>query len=109
MSKSKRLFLPLQPPPGGLARLHARVERAAVQRRPWLIGATGFAATAALALIWLLSGTSAQQRETTRLTRTLQTAVAPPDNGIRVDHGAALALPSGQANVRIYLVETTAR
>lgn len=109
MNATTLLFLPLQPPSGGLARLRFRVEQSAVQRRPWLVAATGFAATAALALIWLLSGTFAQHRETTRLTRALQAAVASPDNGIRVEHGAALALPSGQANVHIYLVETTPR
>lgn len=109
MSPTKPLFLPLQPPSGGLARLRSRVEQAEVQRQRWLVGATGAAAIVALALIWLLAGTSAQQRETTRLTRALQASSSPIDNGIRVEHGAALALPSGQANVRIYLVETAPR
>lgn len=38
----------------------------------------------------------------------LELKVALPANGIRVDDGAAIELPSGQANVRLYLVQSMA-
>lgn len=109
MSPSQPLFLPLRPPPGGLARLRERVEQPADFRRPWRLGAIGTTAAAALALAWLLAAPSPQQQETRRLTRALQAAAAPTQPDIRVERGAALALPSAQADVRIYLVQTAPR
>ena len=114
MTTNEPMFLPLQPPPGGLIRLRQQIEK----REPsswagprWLrlAAAAGSTVAAALVLLWLTAGTSAQQQETRRLTRALQAAVAPAPGNIRVRNGAALALPSAQANVRIYLVQTAPR
>jgi len=47
-----------------------------------------------------------RQQHDAELTRALQQAIAPPD-GIQVIDGAVLVLSSGQADVRIYLAQTS--
>lgn len=108
MRELERLLPELVPPPGGLARLQRSLQARRKRPRPhggWLPAAAGACALALLALAWL-PGFVRRQEQTAELARALRQAVAPPPGGIRVVDGAALALPSGQADVRIYLVQT---
>ncbi|MDO1527588.1 hypothetical protein QMK61_01980 [Fulvimonas sp. R45] len=111
MRELERLLPELAPPPGGLARLQHSLQARRKPLRPlawcWLPAAAGTCALALLALAWL-PGAVRQREQTAALARVLRQAMAPPPGGIQVVHGAALALPSGQADVRIYLVQTTA-
>lgn len=111
MRELESLLPDLAPPDGGLARLQRSVQ--ARQRRPhphrpaWWSLAVGTGALALLTLIWL-PGFVAQHQRTAALTSALQRAMAPPlpADGIRIIDGAALRLPSAQADVRIYLVQS---
>jgi hypothetical protein len=110
MRELERLLPELVPPPGGLARLQRSLRARRGPLRPhawndWLPAAAGACALALLALAWL-PGVAGQREQTAALARALRQAMAPLPGGIRVIHGAALALPSGQTDVRIYLVQT---
>ncbi|MEO9079985.1 MAG: hypothetical protein ABI268_11835 [Rhodanobacter sp.] len=113
MRELESLMPDLVPPTSGLARLQRSVQTAQLTRYPkrpaWWSLAIGTGALALLSVIWL-PGPIAQHQRTAVLTRALQQALAPalPAGGIRVIDGAALALPSAQANVRIYLVQFSA-
>jgi hypothetical protein len=50
----------------------------------------------------------AQRRQTAAITEALRRSIAPrlPEDGIRVIDGAAIKLPSGQSDVRLYLVQS---
>ena len=112
MRELESLLPDLIPPAGGLARLQRSVQAGQHTRYPhrrgWWSLAVGTGALALLTLTWL-PGLVAQHQRTAALTRALQQALAPalPAGGIRVIDGAALALPSAQANVRIYLVQSS--
>lgn len=114
MREIESLLPDLVPPAGGLARLQLSVQagqrRRFPQRPAWWSLAIGSGALALLTLIWL-PGVVAQHQRTMALTRALQQALAPalPAGSIRVIDGAALQLPSEQANVRIYLVQSSPR
>ena len=111
MRELESLLPDLVPPAGGLARLQHTVQGGQRARHPprpaWWPLAVGTCALVLLTLTWL-PGFVAQHQRTAALTRALQQAMAPtlPASGIRVIGGAALALPSAQANVRIYLVQS---
>lgn len=111
MRELESLLPDLAPPAGGLARLQRSVQADQPTRYPhrpaWWSLAVGSCALALLTLIWL-PGFVARYQRTAALTHALQQAIAPalPAGGIRVVDGAALALPSAQANVRIYLVQS---
>lgn len=109
MRELDHLLPDLEPPPGGLARLQHGMQapRARAGRRAlhWLPATAGACALIVLISAWLPGFVQRQQR-TAALTQSLREAMAPLPGGIRVIDGAALALPSGQANVRIYLVQT---
>lgn len=101
----------LEPPPGGLARLHARVASGHSLARPAIQASWGWAlafcvAVAALA-IWLPQWISHEQ-QTAALTAALRATMSPKPfaTGIQVAHGAAIELPSGQTNVKLYLVQS---
>lgn len=112
MRELEHLLPELTPPPGGLARLQRSLR---AQREPthrhlshWLPALAGAGAMALLALVWLADLLSHQHAAST-LTQALQQAATttPLPNGIHVEHGAALLLPSGQANARVYLIAST--
>lgn len=108
MHESDRLFVDLQPPPGGLQRLQRSLTHRSrdVHQRGLRFAGAGAFAMSLLALAWLLPGVIARHRETTELASALRDAVAQPANGIQVVDGAAIELPSGQAGVRLYLVQS---
>ena len=109
MRELDHLLPDLEPPPGGLARLQHSLRGRRTRTRPrvlhWLPATAGACAMILLVSLWL-PGVVQRQQRTAALTRALREAMALPANGIRVINGAVLALPSGQANVRIYLVQT---
>lgn len=111
MRELESILPDLAPPSGGLARLQRRVQarRSTPRRRSrgWIPLTVGMCALALLTLTWL-PGFVAPYQRTAMLTRALQQAMAPalPADGIRVIDGAALQLHSGQANVRVYLVQS---
>ncbi len=113
MRELKSLLPELDPPPGGAVRLRARLAEAGSRRRRsrralrWAVAV----AVPALALAALLPAPIQRWHHTRTLTSALRAAMQPaiPATGLRVEHGAALHLPSGQANVRLYLVQTAAQ
>jgi hypothetical protein len=112
MRELQSLLPELDPPPGGAARLRARLAEAGSRRRRsrralrWAVAM----AVPALALATLLPAPVQRWYHTRALTSALLAAMQPSASatGLRVEHGAALPLPSGQANVRLYLVQTSA-
>lgn len=101
----------LEPPAAGLERLQRRI--AAPQRRPrnkysprWA-WATALVVPVLVLAIWIPQRVAHQQR-IHATTATLQQALLPQPltNGIHVTDGGAIELPSGQADVRLYLVQT---
>ena len=108
MHESDRLFIDLQPPPGGLQRLQRTIANRSdgTRKRSLRVAGAGAFAMSLLALAWLLPGVIARHRETTALMSALHAAVTPPTDGIQVVDGAAIELPSGQAGVRLYLVQS---
>lgn len=113
MRELEHLLPELMPPPGGLQRLqrslHARQEARRARIPPWLPATAGVCALAVLAMI-CLPGMIQRERRSTALTQALLQAAMPPPlpDGIHVDHGAALLLPGGQANARVYLIAASA-
>lgn len=112
MRELEHLLPTLEPPAGGLARLRLHIHDRAV-RTPWyraLAWAAPLAACLAVAAIWLPPWLARRQR-TAALVNAVrqQLAVQAPVQGIEVQDGAAVELPSGQANVRIYLVQSFRR
>lgn len=100
----------LKPPDGGLERLRHTISadglRARARRHRWEVALAGCVAAAALA-IWMPQWIAQRQR-TRALVAALQTnrSPQPPAGGIQVARGAAIRLPSGQSNVRLYLVQS---
>lgn len=104
----------LQPPAGGLARLQRRIAsqekpRRAFRTNRWAWTATACSMLAVIAI--LIQPWIARQQRANALAAAMRAAVAgnQPTNGIRVTDGAAIELPSGQDNVRLYLVQTASR
>lgn len=91
----------IDPPAGGLARLHAAIEaRRSRRARPWALRAALAAACLALAL-GVTELPPYLRRE--RLRTALAAALAPPA-AVSVERGAAFELPSRRADVRIVFV-----
>lgn len=108
MRELERLFPDLAPPVGGLARLQQSI---AVARHPaprvqsrWAI-AIAVCAVAAITVATLPPWIARRQR-TESIVQALRPVAAPSSNDIKVANGAAIELPSGQAEVRLYLVQT---
>lgn len=109
MSDCNRLFVDLSPPPGGLQRLqHSLAARNHVNRRRGRWIPLGAALTICLLLVTLLPGVIARQQLTHRLVSAVHASITPPKHGIRIIDGAALELPSGNSEVRLYLVQSAA-
>ena len=106
MREVEQLLPDLVPPTGGLARLQRQVQQSETKplhlRRSWL--AAGLATACALLLALPLADQLAQHRRTEALLEALRGNTEP--GAIRVSHGAALELASGNADVRIYLVQS---
>lgn len=108
MHESERLFIDLPPPRGGLQRLQRRLaSRRQPRPRPTLRVAASALALSVIAVALLLPGVVVEHGRSVYLAAALRAAVAAPESGIRVTDGAAMELPSGQANVRLYLLQTT--
>ena len=102
MNESDRILPALEPPPGGLARLLARRDSQVRSAAPqwWAL-----AAGAAAAVIWtaILSEQTEirMQFSGARLIGERSQGVSAPI----LERGTAVALPSSDANVRIYRIE----
>lgn len=107
MNESRRLFVELQPPDGGLQRLQRTIDQRAGRTHVtgWRLAA-GTLAMSLLVLMWQFPGMLRQHRQTTALMSAMRKMLAPPADGIRVVGGAAIALPSDRSDVRLYLVQT---
>lgn len=109
MRELESLLPDLEPPAGGLARLQRSIVskrrrmRAPGWRWAW---AAVVCVLVAIVTSWLPQWAVRQQR-THAMLEALGERVSPrpPAGGIRVAHGAAIELPSGQADVRLYLVQ----
>lgn len=101
----------LQPPDGGLARLQRRVASKEKHQHRFRTTDWAWVATACVTLavtaVFIQPWVARRQRAHA-LAVALRAAMMPdqPSSGIRVVDGAAIQLPSGQANVRLYLVQT---
>jgi hypothetical protein len=100
----------LQPPCGGLVRLQWRIASQEMSRRGLRINRWAWAATACAMLASaaiLIQPWIASRQRANALAAELRAAMAghQPAHGILVTDGAAIELPSGQSNVKLYLVQ----
>ncbi len=111
MRELEDLLPTLEPPPGGLERLRRSVAgtRPKVPVRRWRRAA----AVAALCVAVVAAGTwtlrwQGRQAHNQAVAQAIRQALPPkpPANGIVLAHGAALELPSGQPDVKLYLVQS---
>lgn len=111
MRELQHVLRELEPPTGGLQRLQRTIEtrgKPAHRHHSFAFGALACSALAMMLILLTLPNMLEKQKRTTALLDAMQNSVAPAGQGIRVDHGAALELPSGQANVRLYLIQSDA-
>lgn len=104
----------LAPPAGGLARLERHIAARTASRgaplvrwQTWAVAATAAIAIAVVAISpWV-----EQRQHAAALTAALMGTMTPRPlaQGIRVSDGDAIELPSGQPNVRLYLVQSAPR
>jgi len=96
----------LAPPPGGLARLRDGVRAQGRHRRvAWFAGAA-VAIVAVMLALALFPGWLQRYRVRGEWAEVVRQAVQSPSPGrLRMIDGAAVALESGQAGVRLYLVQ----
>lgn len=110
MRELMHLLPDMTPPPGGLARLQQSIastrNRTHTPRTRWAWSAAACLVGAAF-VVWAPQWFVQAQR-TQAMVVALEQSVSPkpPLGGIRVAYGAAIELPSGQANVRLYLVQS---
>lgn len=102
----------LTPPTGGLQRLQQAVStRAAAVSRRSLAGRFALAAAGTIACAFAIGawvpGAWDRHRRSHALAEAVTAAVAAPSEQIAVARGAALAIPSGNDAVRIYLVQAS--
>jgi len=95
----------LAPPPGGLSRLRESVRAPRRQRGvAWSVAAA--AASVAVVAVVLLPVLLQQYRARENLAEVVRQAVQTPGpGGLRMIDGAAVALESRQAGVKLYLVQ----
>lgn len=109
MHEPDRLFIDLPPPHGGLQRLQRRLDHQArprQQRPAWRLAASALAVSV-IALAARLPNLVVQHQRGAELASALRAAMVAPGSGIRVRDGAAIELPSGQADVRLYLLQSS--
>ena len=104
MSELRRLSPERTPPPGGLLRLQSAIATRPSKERlawRWLATAASLVLLAVLLPVWM-------SRRDDSLDSALRSALAnrSPGDAVEVRDGAALAVPSGHPNVRIYLVQS---
>lgn len=111
MRELETLLPDLAPPAGGLVRLQQSVmatrRPASRVRSRWTV-AVAVCAVAAIVVVTLPPWITRRQ-QTNAIVQALRATVAPSTDGIKVVGGAAVELPVGQANVRLYLVQTAGR
>ena len=103
MNDSHRTLTLLEPPPGGLQRLRARRDSATRWAPSWWALASGSAA----AVVWLAVASGNTEIRMQLIGGRL---VGEPSRGADLqilESGHAVSLPSADANVRIYVVEST--
>lgn len=113
MREMEDLLPTLVPPAGGLHRLQRSLAARTRPGRRWPLR-LAWAATACLLVAFgaaSIPGLIARQDQAAALATALARSVSPPlpAAGIEVVDGAAMELPSGQGNVKLYLVQTGAR
>lgn len=109
MRELQRILRELEPPTDGLQRLQQAIEvRSKPARRhpSFALGALACSVLAMMLVVLVLPNILEKQKRTAALLDAMQNGVVPTAQGIRIDHGAALELPSGQANVRLYLIQS---
>lgn len=110
MRELAHLLPDMTPPPGGLARLQQSIastrDRTHAPRTRWAWPAVACLVGAAF-VVWAPRW-FVQTQHAQAIVEALEQGVSlkSPMDGIRVAHGAAIELPSGQANVRLYLVQS---
>lgn len=112
MRELEHLLPDLTPLPGGLARLQRSV---AASRRPlsriglrWAMAGAACMVAAVIAAATLPAWIIRQQRSHA-IVKAFNRSAEPSATTIRVANGAAIELPSGQANVKLYLVQAAGR
>lgn len=111
MREFEHLLPMLEPPPGGLSRLQrstaAGRHRAGIPLWRWA-PAVAAMCVSAVALAVLVSPWIAQRQHTHAIVEGIEQQLASrlPAGGIEVANGAAIELPSGQGNVKLYLVQS---
>lgn len=111
MRELEQLLPTLEPPPGGLARLQRSVasgrHRGRLPRRRVAWAAAACVLVAA-ALAVQVPARVAAHRQAHAISKALRMRLEPrpPAHGIVVARGAAIELPSGQGNVKLYLVQS---
>lgn len=106
MTETTRLFIDLEPPPGGLQRLRHRLQSTQSPRpgAGWYPMAATGVALGLFATLWL-PGFMTRQRQHRALVEAVHAAVAPPAHGIRVIGGTAIVLPGSQPGGHVYLLQ----
>lgn len=95
----------LDPPPGGLRRLIAAIEAHKPQPRRLHWQRYALASTAIVFVLMLMIIHPWRIPSELTIHRAIETAMQPvPYTGPQVENGAALELPSGNPNVRIFFV-----
>lgn len=109
MRELQHAWRELEPPGGGLQRLQQAIEarnKPARRHSSFALGALTCSALVMMLIVLVLPSMAEKQKRTAALLDAMQKNVALGAQGIHVDHGAALELPSGQANVRLYLIQS---
>jgi hypothetical protein len=110
MRELSHLLHELEPPPGGLQRLQRAMAThapTAWRRSRYIrLAALSCAALTAVFMTWHMPSLLTARQRTINLRDAMQHAITPGQDGVRIQNGSALELPSGQANARVYLVQT---
>lgn len=107
MTEPQSLFVPLEPPAGGMQRLHRTIERQRLRTNPfdgtWVAGAL---AISMLVAAWLLPGAIARYQQVGQLTEAMLQVMPATDNRLHVVNGNALEWPTNRSDVRLFFVQS---